>query len=278
MPNRIIKESICTSDSIDQLTPFEETVFIRLMVNCDDFGRFDARPKILSAKLFPLKDIGVEEMRNALSALVNADLVTVYEVDGKPFLHLNSWEKHQQTRATKSKYPATNDITCNHMISDESKCARIRIRNTLFDNRNSDSLIGDDEAHKIQDEQNRVLDAAEDAGFLKSNSVRAGLLRLYAEHGLERMLKAFESCVKHSAPNLAYLEACLKDAPKKEKAKVAAQDYEQRDYSDVNRQLLEETENHVVEMLCRENGLWNEAESRPVDGWREKLDAMKGAS
>ena len=92
------------------------------------------------------------------------------------------------------------------------------------------------------------------------------------------MLKAFESCVKHSAPNLAYLEACLKDAPKKEKAKVAAQDYEQRDYSDVNRQLLEETENHVVEMLCRENGLWNEAESRPVDGWREKLDAMKGAS
>ena len=117
MPNRIIKESICTSDSIDQLTPFEETVFIRLMVNCDDFGRFDARPKILSAKLFPLKDIGVDEMRDALSALVNADLVTVYEVDGKPFLHLNSWEKHQQTRATKSKYPAPNDITCNQMIA-----------------------------------------------------------------------------------------------------------------------------------------------------------------
>lgn len=278
MPNRIIKESICTSDSIDQLTPFEETVFIRLMVNCDDFGRFDARPKILSAKLFPLKDIGVEEMRNALSALVNADLVTVYEVDGKPFLHLNSWEKHQQTRATKSKYPAPNDITCNQMISDDSKCARIRIRNTLFDNRNSDSLIGDDEAHKIQAEQNRVLDAAEDAGFLKSNSVRAGLLRLYAENGLERMLKGFESCVKHSAPNLAYLEACLKDAPRKAKPRVTAQDFEQRDYTDVQKQLEDETANRVVEMLCRENGLWNEAENRPVDGWREKLDAMRGAS
>lgn len=237
MPNRIIKESICTSDSIDQLTPFEETVFIRLMVNCDDFGRFDARPKILSAKLFPLKDIGVDEMRNALSALVNADLVTVYEVDGKPYLHLNSWEKHQQTRATKSKYPAPDESTCNQLISNDIKCARIRIRNSLSDIRNSDSLIGDDEAHKIQIEQDRVLDAAEDAGFLKSNSVRAGLLRLYAEHGLEKMLKAFESCVKHSAPNLAYLEACLKDSPRKAKPKVEAQDFPQRDYSEVDNEM-----------------------------------------
>ena len=278
MPNRIIKESICTSDSIDQLTPFEETVFVRLMVNCDDFGRFDARPKILSAKLFPLKDIGVDEMRNALSALVNADLVTVYEVDGKPYLHLNSWEKHQQTRATKSKYPAPLDSICNQVIADDSKCARIRIRNTLFDNRNSDSLIGDDEAHAIQAEQNRVLDAAEDAGFLNSNSVRAKLLKLYADNGLERMLNAFESCVKHGAPNLAYLEACLKDAPRKAKPRVPAQDFEQRDYTDVQKQLEDETANRVVEMLCRENGLWNEAENKPVDGWREKLDAMRGAS
>ena len=41
MPNRIIKESICTSDNVDQLTAFEETVFVRLIVNCDDFGRMD---------------------------------------------------------------------------------------------------------------------------------------------------------------------------------------------------------------------------------------------
>lgn len=97
-----------------------------------------------------------------------------------------------------------------------------------------ESFIDDDDAQKFQAEQNRVLDAAEDAGFIKSNSVRSGLLRLYAEHGLEKMLKAFESCVKHSAPNLAYMEACLKDKPRK--AKVPAQDFEQRDYSDVPEQ------------------------------------------
>ena len=43
MPNRIIKESICTSENIDQLSPFCETVFYRLIVNVDDYGRIDAR-------------------------------------------------------------------------------------------------------------------------------------------------------------------------------------------------------------------------------------------
>jgi hypothetical protein len=39
--------------------------------------------------------------------------------------------------------------------------------------------------------------------------------------------------VKHGAPNLAYLEACLKGGPKKPKAgkTVPAQEYEQRDYA-----------------------------------------------
>ena len=246
MPNRIIKESICTSDNIDQLTAFEETVFVRLLVNCDDFGRFDGRAKILSARLFPLKQITPEEMTNALQSLVDANLVTLYTVDGKPYLHVNTWENHQQTRATKSKYPApiesdsdADDNNCNQLKSDDRKCPRIRnrIRNTINDNRirntgtDADAFIDDDEAKKIQSEHDRVLNAAEDAGFMKSNSVRAGLLKLYSEYGLEKMLAGFESCVKHSAANLAYLEACLKDTPKKPKAQVSAQNYTQRDYS-----------------------------------------------
>lgn len=97
-------------------------------------------------------------------------------------------------------------------------------------------FMDDDEAHEIQSEHNRVLDAAEDAGFKCSNSERATLLKLYAEHGLEKMLSAFESCVKHSAPNLAYLEACLKGTPRK---KVPAQDFPQRDYSGVETEMMD---------------------------------------
>lgn len=123
MPNRIIKESICTSDTIDQLTWFEEVFFYRLIVNCDDYGRFDARPAILKARLFPLKNVTEKQISDALNKLSTVGIVTVYEYDGRPYLQLVTWDKHQQIRAKKSKYPAF-DETCNQMISNDIKCPR----------------------------------------------------------------------------------------------------------------------------------------------------------
>ena len=130
MPNRIIKESICTSDNLDKLSAFQETMFYRLIVNCDDYGRMDARPKILASKLFPLKDIRVNQIEDGLRALTSAELVIIYTVDGKPFLQMKTWECHQQIRAKKSKYPAPesgvieSDSTCNQMESSDGKCPR----------------------------------------------------------------------------------------------------------------------------------------------------------
>ena len=126
MPNRILKESICTSDNLDQLTAFQETVFYRLLVNCDDYGRFDARPKILASKLFPLKEIRATQMEDALRALTSAELVMLYEVDGKPFLQMKKWDRHQTIRTKKSKYPdpTEGENICLQMKSDVSKCSR----------------------------------------------------------------------------------------------------------------------------------------------------------
>ena len=142
MPNRILKESICTSENVDQLSAFQETFFYRLMVNCDDFGRMDARPKILASRLFPLKDIRSAQIEDALRALTSAELVIIYEVDGKPFLQMKTWDKHQQVRAKRSKYPAveegtiSNDSTCNQMISNDSKCPRNPIQSESNPNPN----------------------------------------------------------------------------------------------------------------------------------------------
>lgn len=133
MPNRILKESICTSDNLDELTPFQETFFYRLIVNCDDFGRMDARPKILTAKLFPLKSIRLDDVTKALQALSSAELVILYEVDGKPLLQMKSWERHQQVRAKMSRYPAPSEGSkllkeatscCNQLQSDDINCPR----------------------------------------------------------------------------------------------------------------------------------------------------------
>ena len=121
MPNRIIKESICTSDEIDSLSAEEEVFFYRLMVNCDDFGLLDARPKILVSKCYPLKSIDIKRIVKLLSSLVEIGLVNLYEVDGRPYLAIAKWSDHQQIRAKRPKYPQQNEgsaISCNQLLSD----------------------------------------------------------------------------------------------------------------------------------------------------------------
>lgn len=110
MPNRILKESICTSDNMDALDWFSEVFFYRLIVNCDDFGRMDARPAILRARLFPLKDdVKTAMIERAVDALHDAGLIDLYWAKGRPILQLLTWEQHQQIRAKKSKYPGKDE-------------------------------------------------------------------------------------------------------------------------------------------------------------------------
>jgi len=111
VPNRIIKESICTSNEIDALKPEEEILFYRIIVNCDDFGRMDARLPILRAKCFPLRidTVKDKDIKAWMNTLIKQGLIFIYEVDGKEYLQMSTWEKHQQIRAKRSKYPAPDD-------------------------------------------------------------------------------------------------------------------------------------------------------------------------
>ena len=124
MPNRILKESICTSESIDDMSWFEECFFHRLLVNCDDYGRFDARPAILKSRLFPLKErLSLKDIEGALKRLADIGCVKLYTCDSKPYLYLPTWEVHQTVRARKSRYPDPNgvnacEIICKQMQAD----------------------------------------------------------------------------------------------------------------------------------------------------------------
>lgn len=120
MPNRIIKESICTSEEIDILTPEQEVFFYRLMVVVDDFGLMDARLSILKAKCYPLKSIEINSIQLNLARLQDVGLVNLYQVDGKPYLSIAKWADHQQIRAKRAKYPmpdSGSEINCNQLKS-----------------------------------------------------------------------------------------------------------------------------------------------------------------
>jgi hypothetical protein len=125
LPNRILKESICTSDNLNELTPQEEIFFYRLIVNCDDYGIADARIKMLRSRCFPLKTDTIKEsdVEKWLRGLIKADLVFLYEVEGKRYLKMTSWENHQQIRAKKSKFPLP-DSNGYQLISDDCICPR----------------------------------------------------------------------------------------------------------------------------------------------------------
>jgi hypothetical protein len=120
MPNRIIKESICTSDSIDRLSIDAERLFYRLIVNCDDYGVLDARLAIIKSKCFPLKsnDITDCQLISWLSELESQEMIFFYENSDRQYLKMASWEKHQQIRAKRPKYPLPGDEKSNRISFD----------------------------------------------------------------------------------------------------------------------------------------------------------------
>lgn len=108
MPTRYLKESIKTSDTIDHLSWFEEVLFYRLIVSVDDYGRFDGRSVVVRNMLFPLKEqITVASVEKALFKLASVNLIVLYEVDGRRYIHLPTWNDHQTApRAKNSRFPS----------------------------------------------------------------------------------------------------------------------------------------------------------------------------
>ena len=83
MPNRVIKESICTSDKIASLTDFEFRLWIGLILSVDDAGRGDARPAILKGHIFPLRErTSLQDIERAVHGLAVKGCVSLYTVGG----------------------------------------------------------------------------------------------------------------------------------------------------------------------------------------------------
>ena len=126
MPNRIIKESICTSENIAALSMGAEVLFYHLIVKADDYGVYFGNEQIIRSTCYPLKtdEIKLKQVESWLNELVSAGLVNAYIAeDGKKYIQFAKWSKHQQIRAKRSKYPVM-DGSCNQLISDDCKCPR----------------------------------------------------------------------------------------------------------------------------------------------------------
>ena len=158
MPNRILKESICVSDSIDRLSWFEEVLFYRLIVNCDDYGCYDGRPAVIKNRLFPLKEnLTTKAVSAGIKTLASAGLVALYEFEGKPYLYLPTWTDHQTVRAKKRKYP--DPATCNRMKTSENICTQMQADVPVIQSNTKSNTVSE----SVSETDTRT--ARQDAGF-----------------------------------------------------------------------------------------------------------------
>jgi hypothetical protein len=113
-PNRIIKESIGASETLAFVTADEERHFWRLVVQADDFGRFDARPHVIRSRAYSAMldqvDEDESERRTLVLAQESVDLIRLYSADGRRYGYFSTWDKHQRGRATTSKWPEPPSI------------------------------------------------------------------------------------------------------------------------------------------------------------------------
>ena len=103
MPNRVIREGFLDSDKINSLSEKEQNFFIRIMLLVDDFGKFDARPNLLSSRCYPVSDTRQTDVSKMLTKLKEVGLIIIYTVSQKQYLQVLSF--NQRTRIMKSKYP-----------------------------------------------------------------------------------------------------------------------------------------------------------------------------
>lgn len=108
MPTRYLRPGVRDSEAIDKLSALAETMFYRLLVTVDDFGRADARPAMVKASCFPIKDgVTASKCAQLLDELSKAGLIQLYEAEGKTCLQMQKWDN--KPRAASSMFPAPAD-------------------------------------------------------------------------------------------------------------------------------------------------------------------------
>lgn len=97
---RNIKPGFFTNDSLVELSFEVRLLFIGLWTIADRAGRLLDRPKKIKMELFPADSVEVDE---ALAQLAEYGFITRYEVDGKRFIQVENWDKHQNPHIKEAK-------------------------------------------------------------------------------------------------------------------------------------------------------------------------------
>ena len=111
---RMLKKVICESPKLAALkNDTHRLIYTWLIPHLDVEGRHSADPRIVKSHVAPILDhITMKIITAALNDLAENNLITLYSVDGKQFLELQLFKKHQtlrEGREKKSDIPSPTD-------------------------------------------------------------------------------------------------------------------------------------------------------------------------
>lgn len=209
MPNRLIRD-FSEDGRIDRLSFKAEVFFRRLWNKADDFGRFYADPRILCAKLFPLKsDVRTADISLWLAECEKNGLIACYDAvdlndkQSKKFLEIIDF--NQQVRIKKSVFPSNDKQMISGCAADD--------KHVQTDCRPEEEVEIEEEKELEKNKQKDFLDSAERIWKEypkkdgKKEGIKAILKRLkegLTEEYLTARVKAY--CITVQGKEAAYIK------------------------------------------------------------------------
>lgn len=106
MPTRILRDWT-DSQRLENVSAEAERLFVRLIMKADDFGRYHADARLVTAGCLPLvRQLTADGVESWLDELKRADLISIYESGGRKYLEIKRFG--QRTRAEKSRFPGND--------------------------------------------------------------------------------------------------------------------------------------------------------------------------
>jgi len=121
--SRLLANKILTSEKLNDIDEGSENLFYHLLVLVDDFGRYYAKPKIVRAYSYPLRELSLEVITERLDELDSIGLIQRYKDNGETYLEIAEFEKYQKFRSDikrKEDFPVPTEY-CNESDTPRNK-------------------------------------------------------------------------------------------------------------------------------------------------------------
>lgn len=215
MSKRTVDSKIRSSYSFSRLTFRQRDLWHGLIETVDDQGRMPGEATFVRSKVWAYDDVKLEEVQEDLKALIDEEMILLYEIGGATYLQIINWWKYQSSAnwMGASNYPAPEgwEDRCRYHTKGNKIVTENWGRQGGFSNLDSelhsklscakpcddgDVNVNDDDDGDVnsdgdkQNDNNPSLQKELLSVFSEKTSLYTGFLKKEDEDALSRMIKA----------------------------------------------------------------------------------------